>query len=156
MSGPLSHFQPEFPGEFVDRAREIVRCQTAEKRLWQRARLVLLLDENPQRNHVDVGREVGLSDQAVRKWRKRWCQGEFSLEDKPRPGRPAVFSPGRHCRGRSRADHWAEFKGGSDILSCGRRHAVWQFVAAAGRQNAVELSPISGCQFRPIRPDSGR
>ena len=35
-------------------------------------------------------------------------------------------------------------------------HAVWQFVAAAGRQNAVELSPISGCQFRPIRPDSGR
>ena len=62
MLGALPHFQPEVPGEFVDRAREIVRCQTSEKGLWQRARMVLLLVENPQRNHVHVGREVGLSD----------------------------------------------------------------------------------------------
>jgi transposase-like protein len=102
MSGPLPHFQPEFPGEFVDRVRDIVRCHTSEKRLWQRARMVVLLEENPQRNHVDIGREVGLSDQAVRKWRKRWCQGDFSLEDKPRSGRPADFSPGRRGRGQGR------------------------------------------------------
>jgi hypothetical protein len=56
--------------------------------------MVVLLDKNPQRNHADIGREVGLSDQAVRKWRTRWCEDDFSLQGKPRSGRPAVFSPG--------------------------------------------------------------
>jgi hypothetical protein len=102
MPGPLPHFVPEFPGEFVEQARDIVRRQTAQRRLWQRARMVVLLDENPQRNHADIGREVGLSDQAVRKWRKRWCDGDFCLQDKPRPGRPAVFSPRRRGRGQGR------------------------------------------------------
>jgi hypothetical protein len=91
MPGPAPLDQPEFPEEFIEHARRIVRGQTVEKRLWQRARMVLLLEENPDRSHVEIGRIVGLSDQSVRIWRRRWCRKEFSLEDKPRSGRPVVF-----------------------------------------------------------------
>jgi hypothetical protein len=35
--------------------------------------------------------EAGCSEKTVRTWRARWCQ-EQSLEDRPQPGRPRVFS----------------------------------------------------------------
>ena len=99
MPGPAPVDQPEFPDEFLAQARAVVRKKTVEKRLWQRARMVVLLHEKPDRSHGETGRLVGLSDQAVRKWRRRWCQGDYSLEDKPRSGRPAVYSPLRTCSG---------------------------------------------------------
>jgi hypothetical protein len=37
---------------------------------------------------------VGLDDETVYKWRRRWATQEWSLQDAPRPGRPGSFSPG--------------------------------------------------------------
>jgi hypothetical protein len=93
MPGPAPNFQPTFPSEFVSEAEEVVCQRTAAYRRWQRAMLVLLLHEDPKMSNVDAGAAIGLSDQAVRMWRRRWDSGDFSLEDKPGRGRKPGFSP---------------------------------------------------------------
>jgi transposase len=41
----------------------------------------------------EAGRRLGLHEQSVRHWRKRWCGEGLVLEDRPRSGRPPKFSP---------------------------------------------------------------
>lgn len=89
----LPTFRPCFPPEFVEHAQRVVGQRKVERRLWQRAILVLLLHEDPTISNTAAGCEVGLSDQWVRKWRRRWDRGDFSLDDQPRTGRPPGFSP---------------------------------------------------------------
>lgn len=93
MSGPTPAFQPRFPQTFVEAAQRIVAQRVVALRRWQRARLVLLLHDNPKLSNVQAGRQVSLSDQAVRFWRRRWASSDFSLEDKPGRGRKPGFSP---------------------------------------------------------------
>lgn len=93
MPGPAPTFQPTFPSEFVSEAEAIVSQRTVAYRRWQRAMLVLLLHEDPKISNVEAGTAVGLSDQAVRNWRRRWDSGDFSLDDKPGRGRKPGFSP---------------------------------------------------------------
>jgi len=95
MPGPAPKFQPEFPAEFVEHCHRVSKQRTVAHRRWQRARLVVLLDANPRLSNVEAGHEVGLSDQAVRKWRRRWNAGDCSLDDRPGRGRKPVFSPRR-------------------------------------------------------------
>ena len=102
MPWKLPQFRPEFPSEFVQQARELVGQRKVERRLWQRATLVLLLHENPDLPNPDAASAVGLSDQWVRKWRRRWDRGDFSFEDRPRSGRPPRFSPHGTVAGQSR------------------------------------------------------
>ena len=54
--------------------------------LVQRARLVLLLHERPAISSPAAARQLGRSPSWVRKWRRRWTTGRFSLHDAPRPG----------------------------------------------------------------------
>jgi hypothetical protein len=89
----LPTFRPRFPVEFVQQAQELVRRQKVSLRLWQRASLVLLLHEDPELSNPVAAKEIGLSDQWVRKWRRRWDGGDFSLDDRPRSGRPPGYSP---------------------------------------------------------------
>jgi hypothetical protein len=93
MSGPAPVYQPVFPLEFVEEAKRVAGQRTVAHRRWQRARLVLLLEEDRTISSVEAGKEVGLSDQAVRIWRRRWSSGDFSLDDKPGRGRKPGFSP---------------------------------------------------------------
>ena len=93
MSGPAPAFQPRFPKAFVDDAQTVVAQRTVALRRWQRARLVLLLHDNPNLSNVQAGHQVSLSDQAVRFWRRRWASDDFSLDDKPGRGRKPGFSP---------------------------------------------------------------
>ena len=93
MPWMLPQDRPTFPPEFVEQARLLVGRRKVERRLWQRATLVLLLHENPEIPHTESAKAVGLSDQWVRKWRRRWSRGDFSFEDQPRSGRPPRFSP---------------------------------------------------------------
>ena len=93
MSGPAPAFQPRFPKAFIDEAKHVVAQRTVALRRWQRARLVLLLHDNPHLSNVQAGHQVSLSDQAVRFWRRRWTSGDFSLDDKPGRGRKPGFSP---------------------------------------------------------------
>jgi transposase len=55
--------------------------------------LVLLLHEQPALSNVEAGARVGLHPDSVRTWRKRWTQGQLTLEDRPGRGRKPVFSP---------------------------------------------------------------
>jgi putative transposase len=61
-----------------------------------RAKTVLLADEG--RNHHEIARELDISHQMARLWRKRWLEGQLGgvdvaarLQDAPRSGAPAKF-----------------------------------------------------------------
>jgi transposase len=53
----------------------------------------MLLAENPRLPNPEAAKLLGVHENTVRYWRKRWVEEGFRLEDKPRPGRPRVFSP---------------------------------------------------------------
>jgi hypothetical protein len=93
MPGPAPTFCPVFPEDFLQQARVAVRCKTAAHQSVQRYQLALLLHEDPHVAHEEAGPRVGLSGCQVRRWRKRWAAGNFSVVDKSGRGRKASFSP---------------------------------------------------------------
>ena len=102
MSGPACAFRPSFPQEFVEQARGFAAGRRVERRLWQRAALVLVLHHNPDVSNVEAGSQVGLHENSVRNWRRRWAGEDFSLADRPRSGRKPRFSPERPSHGSRR------------------------------------------------------
>jgi hypothetical protein len=95
MSGPQPTFRPCFPPDFLEQAHTIVHQRTAQFQVRQRATLVLLLHEDPTLSNVEAGRHVQLHADSVRDWRRRWCQGNWTLEDRAGRGRKPTFSPPR-------------------------------------------------------------
>lgn len=93
MPGPAPLYRPDFPAEFVEQARQVVRQRTVPYQLHQRARLVLLLHADPFRSNSQAAADVHLHPNAVRTWRRRWAWGHFVLDDAPGRGRKAHFSP---------------------------------------------------------------
>ncbi len=72
----------------------IVRQQTAPHRLVVRAKMILLLAA--KKSFAEVARRVGVARRIVYKWAKRFIKRRLAgLQDLPRPGRPARFSPDR-------------------------------------------------------------
>src|SRR5215467_7044612 len=92
MRGPLPSYRPEFPSTFLKQAEKIVRHRTVKYQLRQRATLVLLLDQQPLLSNVEAAERVRLHLRSVQRWRHRWAQGDFSLDDEPGRGRKADFS----------------------------------------------------------------
>jgi transposase len=86
-------YRPDFPTEFVVQARLLSRRRTAKAHLLQRARLALLLHQQPELSNVAAALHVGLHPNSVRLWRRRWACGTFALEDRPGRGRKPTFSP---------------------------------------------------------------
>jgi predicted ArsR family transcriptional regulator len=71
---------------------ERARAHTAP--YWEvvRARIVLLASEGA--SNKEIARRLDTTPQTVCKWRKRFYEeGLSGLEDRPRSGRPPVFSP---------------------------------------------------------------
>ena len=93
MPGPLPLYRPEFPSDFLDQARHLSRRRTVRFQLRQRAKLVLLLQEDPSLSNVEAGLLVDLHPDSVRHWRRRWSAGEFALEDATGRGAKPRFSP---------------------------------------------------------------
>jgi transposase len=93
-------YQPWFPVEFLIETRLLLCRRTAPAHLLQRARLVILLHEQPDISNVAAALQVGLHPNSVRLWRQRWANGFFDLEDQPGRGRKPSFSPpgSRHHR----------------------------------------------------------
>ena len=57
-----------------------------------RARIVLAAAAD--QSNLAIAAELGLHEDTVRKWRRRFCyQGLEGLKDRPRSGRPARFTP---------------------------------------------------------------
>jgi len=83
----------------------VVAARSTAQQVALRARLVLLLAEGL--TNVAVGRQTGVSREAVRLWRDRWLdlQGvplselrvESRLADAPRPGAPARIGAEQVC-----------------------------------------------------------
>jgi hypothetical protein len=93
MSGPRPHYRPGFPEAFAAEVRRLVAARTTAVHLRQRARLVLMLHEQPVLSNVQAGARLDLHPNCVRRWRQRWARGRFTLEDDPGRGRKPTFSP---------------------------------------------------------------
>jgi len=93
MRGRKSHFHPTFSEEDVVEIMAVAHAHHASHAKVIRAKLALLLMEHPAISHTEAGKKVGIHEQTVLKWRRRWSREGFSLEDRPRAGRPPRFSP---------------------------------------------------------------
>jgi len=98
MSGPAPLFRPDFPAEFLDHCRRVVRLRRVSHGEFQRARLALLLHADAAMSNVAAGAAVELHPNSVRLWRRRWASRDFSLTDQEGRGRKATFSPSRSSR----------------------------------------------------------
>ena len=87
------HYQPEFCQRDIEEAQKLVKKHSAGQTQVVRARLLLILAEDPKRSSPSIARELAVHEQTVRKWRKRWTTGEVTLKDNPRSGRRGDFSP---------------------------------------------------------------
>jgi hypothetical protein len=93
MPGPRPFFRPDFPPAFLAGAQAVMRRRTVRFQLRQRASLVLLLSQQPLLSNPEAAARVQLHPNSVRLWRRRWAEGDFTLEDEPGRGRPPLFSP---------------------------------------------------------------
>lgn len=75
----------------------LVRSGKTERRLADRARMILWADEGV--TIAETQHRLGCSEQIVLNWRRdflarREAEGPIeALKDRPRPGRPVTFSP---------------------------------------------------------------
>lgn len=70
----------------------LARRYTSPYSVVARARIVLLAAQGL--GNDEIARRLGMERQLVSKWRKRfWEERLAGLEDRPREGRPPVFSP---------------------------------------------------------------
>ena len=97
MPGPSPLYRPKFSRPQLAEARKLVRKRQVAHALAQRARLVLLLAAEPAISNPEAGERLGIHENTVRNWRRRWTTEGFALEDRPRPGRPPKFSPSGDC-----------------------------------------------------------
>jgi transposase len=77
---------------------QLTRKHKTAQQIALRAQIVLLADAGL--NHRQIGRELKISRDTARKWRRRWLASAGSdssvldrLQDAPRPGAPAKFTP---------------------------------------------------------------
>jgi hypothetical protein len=87
---------PNFSEEQLALARRVASQTSAPHSSVLRAKLTLVLAQEPLLSHREAGDKAGLSFHTVRKWRRRWAREGWSLEDAPRSGRPRTFSPSGH------------------------------------------------------------
>lgn len=93
MCGPKPSHRPNFPPEFLAQAQAVRQRRKVCFQLRQRAALVCLLHRGPDISHLEAGKSVDMPAVSVRRWRRRWALGDFSLEDQPGRGRKSDFSP---------------------------------------------------------------
>ena len=81
--------------------RKISRKQTEKNSIVRRAIIILRADEGAR--YQDIAKELGINEQSVTIWIKRWLErktdpAEERLNDLPRPGTPDTFTPEQWCR----------------------------------------------------------
>ena len=90
-SGPLPEVEIRLSANQRRQLAETIRCRTTPQRSVERARIVLLASRG-ERNAA-IARHLHLAITTVRLWRRRFAEDpEHGLEDRPRPGRPRLYS----------------------------------------------------------------
>jgi putative transposase len=161
------------------------RCQTASVRLVRRAGVLLALADDPCLERVATAQ--GLTRVSVRLWRDRWLHAagrllaaeaeasnqdllgmiEAALDDAPRPGGPATFSPEQivqivalACEPPSKSDrpisHWTHAELADEvkkrrIVEAISPRSVGRFLKGSGPPASQE--PLLA-QRQPARPGS--
>jgi hypothetical protein len=82
-----------FPDEFLQEARLAVRRRTILVQEVQRYRIALLIHDHPTIINTEAGQGVGLSERQFQRWRHRWAEGDFTVEDREGRGRKTLFVP---------------------------------------------------------------
>lgn len=101
MAGPPPMYQPTFSAAQLAACQAVTRRQSAPQAQVYRAKLALLLHEDPARDNVARGTHLGKHANWVRYWRKIWATEGFRLADRGGQGRKPAFSPagGGHGQG---------------------------------------------------------
>jgi len=82
---------PFHPGLQFKRVGEVIRQYHGSHAKVQRAKMMLVLGEDPALCTPELARVVGVHPNTAFKWRKRWTAEGFTVEDHPRSGRPLTF-----------------------------------------------------------------
>jgi hypothetical protein len=93
MAGPAPLYQPTFTPDQGATCQPLSRRHTAPQAQVYRAKLVLLLHEQPALDNEAAGRQLGKHANWVRDWRRSWATRGFRLTDAPGRGRKPAFSP---------------------------------------------------------------
>ncbi len=93
MAGPAPIYRPTFSEAQIAACRALLRRQSAPQAQAYRAKLALLLHDNPALDNEAAGRQLGKHANWVRYWRKTWATEGFRLVDKGGRGRKPAFSP---------------------------------------------------------------
>jgi transposase len=97
MPGLKPRYRPQFTVNQIEEAKRISNKHSAPHNIMQRAKLVLLLHQQPDMDNPQAARLLGRHENWVRYWRKRWATEGFSLSDKPRSGRKPTLSADDHA-----------------------------------------------------------
>jgi len=92
MRGPKPKYKIQLLENEISTLRQLVKGRNSPQVKALRARIVLAAHEYPEWSNQQIAADVGCTDRAVRKWRRRWNESK-SLDDLPRPGAPRRFSP---------------------------------------------------------------
>jgi len=89
--GPPPTYQPHFTEAEIAQVRALVDRRQAPHGEVQRARLALLLHEQPDLRSPEAARHLGQCTNWVRHWRQRWATEGFTLRDEHRAGSRSPF-----------------------------------------------------------------
>ena len=90
---PIPHYRPTFTQADLETAREILRRSSSRHDYVQRARIALLLAEEPTISNPEAGRRLGLHENTIRYWRKEWDRAGFRVAIREGRGRKRRFPP---------------------------------------------------------------
>lgn len=153
---------------------------TGQARMLLRARIGLAGAD--QVSNAGIARELGVREDTVRKWRRRYAQQRLAgLADAPRPGRPSAFSPVQRAQVVALAcelpadrgmplSRWSSFELACEAIEAGivtdispSTVARWLATAAIKPwQYRSWIAPRAGLReqsgggARPVRPDLRR
>jgi transposase len=86
-------YRPQFSAADLEKAREVVRRTSSRQDYVVRARIALLIAEQPLISNVEAARRVGVHENTIRHWRKVWCKEGFRVEIGKGRGQKPRFSP---------------------------------------------------------------
>jgi hypothetical protein len=89
----MPHHRPTFTEEFLAEARRLVPARTQAAHRRQRARLVLLLHEQPSIANAQAATQFDLHPHGIRRWGRLWANGRRNERPGGEAGRLVWVAP---------------------------------------------------------------